>query len=136
MEIFIENICKKAPRKQKDIVNKDTITTIRIRFLYMGNKGKHLLKQCILNKLKYNCTTDIELVILYNNKTSCYCTVREKISIVQRSSVIYKITYPGCLRHYVGKADRCFHIGKNEHDRNPDPSMHRHPTNCYFQELG
>ena len=55
---------------------------------------------------------------------------------MQRPSVIYQITFPGCLNHYVGKTDRCFHIRMNEHGRKPDQPMHRHLKNCgYLQEV-
>ena len=97
----------------------------------------HVLKQCI-RKVKCNCTIDIKFVTLYyTKKISYYCTGNDKIPIEQRSSVIYRISCPGCLKRYVGKTDRCFHIRMNEHGRKPDRSMHRHLRNCsYFQELG
>ena len=97
----------------------------------------HVLKRCI-RKVKCNCTTDIKFITLYyTKKMSYYCTVNDKIPIEQRSSVIYQISCPGCLKRYVGKTDRCFHIRMNEHGRKPDQSMHRHLRNCsYFQELG
>ena len=103
---------------------------------YLESKGEHVLKQSI-RKLKRNCTTDIKFVILYNTKkTSYYCTAKDKIPIAQRSSVIYQITCPGCLKRYVGKTGRCFHTRINEHGRKPDQSMHRHLKNySYFQEL-
>ena len=74
-------------------------------------------------------------------KISYYCTdivdTDIDIDIEQRSSVIYQITCPGCLKRYVGKTDRCFHIRMNEHGRKPDQTMHRHLKNySYFQELG
>ena len=77
----------------------------------------HVLKRCI-RKVKCNCTTDIKFVTLYyTKKISYYCTVNDKIPIEQRSSVIYQISCPGCLKRYVGKTDRCFHIRMNEHGR-------------------
>ena len=52
----------------------------------------------------------------------------------QRSSVIYQVTCPGCLKRYVGKINRCFHVKMNRHGRKLDQPMHRHLS--YFQELG
>ena len=134
---LMKNICKEAPKQEKDNVNKDIIPTICIRLPYIGNKGEHLLKQCIRN-VKRNCNTDMKFVILYNTKKiSYYCTVKDKIPLAQKSSVIYQITCPGCLKRYVGKTDRCFHIRMSEHGRKPDQPMHRHLKNCRdFQELG
>ena len=48
----------------------------------------------------------IVLQALNTKKVSHYCTVKDKSSTAQRSSVIYQITWPGCLKHYVGKTDR------------------------------
>ena len=74
-------MCKEVPKQEKNIVNKKNIPTIWIRLPYIGKKGKHLLKQCI-RKVKRNCTTDIECVILYNTqKILYYCTVKDKIPI-------------------------------------------------------
>ena len=71
-------------------------------------------------------TTNIKFVILYNTrKISYYCTVKYKIPIEQRSSVIYQITCPSCLKRYVGKTDRFFHIKMNKHGRKLDQPMHR-----------
>ena len=54
-----------------------------------------------------------------------------------RAKIICQITCPGCLKLYVGKTDRCFHIKMNDHGRKSDQPMHRHLRNCiYFQELG
>ena len=134
---LLKNICKEAPKQEKNIVNKINIPTIWIWLPYIGNKGEHLLKQCIRN-VKRIYTTDIKFVILYNTKKiSYYCTVKDKISIVQRSSVIYHITFPGCLKRYVGKTDHCFQIRMNEHGKKLDQLIHRHLKSCsYFQELG
>ena len=62
---LLKNIFKEAPKQEKNIVNKKSIPTIWIPLPYIGNKGEHLLKQCI-RKVKRNCTTDIKFVILYN----------------------------------------------------------------------
>ena len=134
---LMKNICKETLQQEKNIVNKDNMPTIWIQLPYIGNKGEHLLKQCI-RKVKRTCNTDIKFVILYNTKKiSYYCTVKDKIPLAQKSSVIYRITCPGCLKHYVGKTDRCFHIRMSENGRKPDQPMHRHLKNCsYFQELG
>ena len=97
-----------------------------MRLPYIGNNGEHLLKQFI-RTLKHNCSTDIKLRILYNTKEiSYYCTVKNKIHIAQSSSVTYHITCPGCLKCYIGKTDRCFHMRMNELGRKPDQPMHRH----------
>ena len=121
---LMKNICKEAPKHEKNIVNKDNIPTIWIRLPYIGNKGEHLLKQCI-RKLKRNCNTDIKFVILYNTeKISYYCTIKDKTPLAQKSSVIYQITCPGYLKRYVGKTDCCFHIRMSEHGRKPDQPMH------------
>ena len=79
-----------------------------------------------------------KFVIIYNTKKSSnYCTVKDKIPIEQRSSVIYHITSPGCSKRYVAKTDRCFHLRINEHGRKLDQPIHRHLRNSsYFQELG
>ena len=134
---LLRNIYKKALNQENNIVNKNNIPTIWIWLSHIRNKGKHLLKQCI-RKVKRNGTTDIKFVISYNTKKILHCcSVKDKIPVVQRSSVVYQITCPGCLKRYVGKTDRCFHIRMNEHGRKPDQPMHRHLQNCsYFQQLG
>ena len=84
-----------------------------------------------MREIKHNCTSDIKFLILYNTKKiSYYYTVKDKIPIAQRSSVMYQITCPGCLKHYVWKTDCCFHIKMNEHGKKPDQVMHRHLKNC------
>ena len=80
-----------ASRQGKNIVNKDNIPTIWIRLPDIGHKFKHLLKQCI-RKVKRNCTIDIKIVILLNTKNiSYYCSVKDKVPIAQRSSIIYHL---------------------------------------------
>ena len=90
------------------------------------NKGKHLLKKSV-SKAQCNCTTDINFVILYNTNDILYhCTIKNKIPIAQRSSVVYQVTCLDFLKGYVGKTEFCFHIGKDEHGRKSDQPMHRH----------
>ena len=134
---LLKRFAKKPPIKEKNFVNENKVPTIWIRLPYTGNKVEHLLKQQI-RKVKRSCATDIKFVILYNaKKIPCYCTVKDKIPIAQRSSVIYQITFPGCLKRYVKKTDRCFHIRINTYGRKRDQPVHGHLKNCgYFQELG
>ena len=100
---FLKNICKEAPKQEKNIANKNNIPTIWIRLTYIGNKGEHLLKQRF-RKVKRNCTSDIKFLILYNTKkVSYYYAVKDKIPIAQRSSVVYQITCRGYLKRYVRK---------------------------------
>ena len=114
---LLKIVCKESSKQETSIVNKNNILTIWIRLPDIVSKGEHLLKKCI-RKVKRNCSIDIKFVILYNTKNiSNYCTVKEKIPQEQSSSVIYQITCPGCLKRYVGKTDRCFHIRMNEHGR-------------------
>ena len=94
VSLYSKNICKEALKQEKNIINKNNILTIWIWLPNIGNKGEHLLKQCIRN-VKRNCTTDIKFVILYNTKKiSYYCTIKDKTCIAQRSSVIYQIILP------------------------------------------
>ena len=98
---LLKNIFKEVPKQEKNIVNKNNISTIWIQLPHIGIKGKNLMKQYI-RKVKRNCTTDIKFVILHNTKKiSYYCTVKDKVPTVQRSSVTYQTTCPGCLC-YVG----------------------------------
>ena len=99
---ILKDICKEFPKQENNIVNKNNISTIWIRLTYIENRDEHLLKQCI-KKVKHNYTTDIKFyiihIILYNTKKILsYCTVKDKIPIAQRSSVIYQITCPACLK--------------------------------------
>ena len=50
---------------------------------------------------------------------------------------MYQITFPRCLKRYVGKIDCCFHIRISEPTRTPDQLMLRHLKICsYFAGLG
>ena len=133
----MKNLCKEVSKQEKNFLNKNNIPTIWIRLPYIGSKVEHLLKQCI-RKVKRNCTTDIKFAILCNTrKISYYCSVKDKIPTEQRSSVIHQITCLGCLKHYVEKTDRFFHIRMDEHGRKPDQPIHKHLGDCrYFEELG
>ena len=76
-------------------------------------------------------------MLYYTKKVSYYCTVKDKIPITQKSSVIYQIICLGCLKRFVVKTDHCFHIRMNKHGRKPDQPIHKHLKSCsYFQELG
>ena len=90
---LLKNIFKEVPKQEKNIVNKNNISTIWIQLPHIGIKGKNLMKQCI-RKVKRNCTTDIKFVILHNTKKiSYYCTVKDKVPTAQRSSVTYQVVY-------------------------------------------
>ena len=60
--------------------------------------------------------------------------MKDKVSIAQISSAKFKHTFPSCLKYYVEKTDRCFHIRMDKHDRKPYQSIHKHLQNC-FEEL-
>ena len=129
------NICKEVPKKGKHIEDKNKILAICIRLPYIWNNNglEELLKQCI-REVKRNCTTDIKFVILCQTKKISYCcTVKNKIPIEQRFSVICQITCPGCFKHYVRKTDPWFYIRMNEHGRKPDQLMKRHLKNKIFR---
>ena len=54
-----------------------------------------------------------------------------------RFSAMYQVTCPRCLKRYIGKIDRCFHIRIYEPTRTPDQLMLRHLKTCsYFAGLG
>ena len=97
-----KNICKEASIQEKNIANKNNISKIWTRLPNIGSKSKHLLKQCI-RKIKRNCTSNIKFVILDNTKKiSYYCTVKNKIPIAQRPSVIKESAKSRGLRGFVG----------------------------------
>ena len=59
-----------------------------------------------------------------------FCPSKDKISDLQKSDLIYKLTCPGCGEIYIGKTDRCLGIRLNEHGTREDQPMYRHLIDC------
>ena len=70
---------------------------------------------------------------LYNiKKMLYYYTIKGKVPVTQRSSVIYQITNPRCLECYFGKINRYFHIRIEEHNRKTNHPVYGRNTNSSY----
>ena len=66
-----------------------------------------------------------------------FCPTKDKIPELQKANLIYKLTCPGCGKHYIGKTDRCLSIRLKEHGTREDQPMNLHLKNChdYYQYI-
>ena len=47
-----------------------------------------------------------------------------------QSSVVYKISCPGCTKSYIGKTDRCLYTRLKEHTTSTDSEIFKHTNTC------
>ena len=110
--------------------NKGEKKLVYIKVPYLGEKGEQLLKS-LVHKLKRYTKPNLEFVCRFNTKKlNMFCPSKDKISDLQKSDLIYKLTCPGCGEIYIGKTDRCLGIRLNEHGTREDQPMYRHLIDC------
>ena len=110
--------------------NKDDRKVIWINLPYLGKKGEQLTNS-LIRKLKRSFKESVKLKTIYKtNKLSMFCNTKDNISVEQKSSVIYRITCPGCFQKYVGKTDRNLITRLDEHSTKVDQPMYQHLSNC------
>ena len=55
---------------------------------------------------------------------------KDPVPALLKSSVIYKLSCPGCLQQYIGKTDRSLAFRLREHAIRPEQPMYKHLSNC------
>ena len=81
----------------------------------------------LIKKLKRYFKENVNIVVKYRtNKSSIFCSTKDKISWNQNTNIIYIIQYPGCQNHYVGKTDRNLITRLSEHEKKEDQPMFQH----------
>ena len=90
---YVRNSIIKRLQQKKSTIQKndENLIKIWIRLAYIGNKGKELIKTCIL-KLKRCFKTHAKFSTLYDaKKCVMFCSVKDKILTNQKSNAIYTI---------------------------------------------
>ena len=126
---IIKNL--KNYRNRMDSINEeDNRKIIWMRFPYLGKRGEALLFS-LKREIKRCLNEDVKFITSYKtHKLSMFCSTKDKIKTLQKSSIIYKIECPACKEHYVGKTDRCFVTRLDEHGCRSDQPMYQHLNNC------
>ena len=103
--------------------NKDDREVIWISLPYLGKEGEQLTNS-LIRKLKRSFKEDVKFKTVYKtNKLSIFCNTKDRVSVEQKSNVIYRITFPGCFQKYVGKTDGNLITRFDEHSIKVDQSM-------------
>ena len=81
----------------------------------------------LIKKLKRYFKENVNIVVKYRaNKSSMFCSTKDKISWNQKANVIYIIQCPGCQNDYVGKIDRNLITRLSEREKKEDQPMFQH----------
>ena len=103
--------------------NKDDREVIWISLPYLGKEGEQLTNS-LIRKLKRSFKENVKFKTVYKtNKLSIFCNTKDRVSVEQKSNVIYRITFPGCFQKYVGKTDGNLITRFDEHSIKVDQSM-------------
>ena len=88
---------------------------IFLRLPYIGKRGTdliHRFKLKVSRLLKEPC----KFIIYWDNATTgWFVSCKDKTSKEFESSVVYKLSCPGCAKVYIGKIGRCLYTRFNEH---------------------
>ena len=103
--------------------NKDDREVTWISLPYLGKEGEQLTNS-LIRKLKRSFKENVKFKTVYKtNKLSIFCNTKDRVSVEQKSNVIYRITFPGCFQKYVGKTDGNLITRFDEHSIKVDQSM-------------
>ena len=103
--------------------NKDDREVIWISLPYLGKEGEQLTNS-LIRKLKRSFKENVKFKTVYKtNKLSIFCNTKDRVSVEQKSNVIYRITFPGCFQKYVGRTDGNLITRFDEHGIKVDQSM-------------
>ena len=110
-----------------NIENNTDIEIIWINIPYLGNTGDQLL-QTLKRKLKRHFINDVKFkVIQSTQKFSFYTNMKNKISKLMKSYVVYQFNCPGCNKHYIGKTERNLCTRTEEHaSTDKDSAIYNH----------
>ena len=119
----IINRLKSNTNRNDNTNNKDDREVIWINLPYLGKEGEQLTNS-LIRKLKRSFKENIKFKTVYKtNKLSMFCNTKDRVSVEQKSNVIYRITFPGCFQKYVGKTDGNLISRFHEHGIKVDQSM-------------
>ena len=114
-----------------NIENNTDVETIWINIPYLGNTGDQLL-QTLKRKLKRHLINDARFkVIQSTQKFSYYTNMKDQISKLMKSYVVYQFNCPGCNKRYIGKTERNLCTRTEEHaSTDKDSAIYNHLRTC------
>ena len=106
---------------------------------YIGSTGDHLIKS-FRKKIKKFLDPKKKVNIKIFTKTTQirnFTSTKDKIPVLSKSNVVYKIECPGCGADYIGKTDRTINERTKEHATTDKESpMRSHLQSCtHFQHM-
>ena len=103
---LIQKFTPRADQIYNNSKNNHHDQTVQFRRIFMRFKLK------VLRLLKQPC----KFIIYWDNTTTgCFVSCKDKTPKEFQSSVVYKFSYPGCAKAYIGKTDRCLYTRMKEH---------------------
>ena len=111
--------------------NNTDVETIWINIPYLGNTGDQLL-QTLKRKLKRHLINDVRFkVIQLTQKFSYYTNMKDQISKLMKSYVVYRFNCPSCNKRYIGKTERNLCTRTEEHaSTDKDSAIYNHLRTC------
>ena len=105
----------KSKRKRLNFVsninnseNNTDVETIWINIPHLGSTGDQLL-QTLKRKLKHNLINDVRFKVMQSTKKfSYYTNMKDHISKLMKSYVVYQFNFPGCNKCYIGNTEWSF----------------------------
>ena len=114
-----------------NIENNTDVEIIWINIPYLGNTGDQLL-QTLKRKLKRHLINNVRFkVIQSTQKFSYYKNMKDQISKLMKSYVVYQFNCPGCNKRYIGKTERNLCTRTEEHaSTDKDSAIYNHLRTC------
>jgi hypothetical protein len=118
------------PKRTNKLMEDNGAKTIWLKLPYAGKTGEGLVNKFV-KKLNRLLGKKVKFIIRYDTtKISHFCSNKDPVPTLQKSSVIYKLSCPGCSQQYIGKTDRSLAFRLHEHATKPEQPMYHHLANC------
>ena len=131
---IVNKIIKSVTQKTQQAQNDSTVnepTTIWLRLNYAGSTGNKIvndLKRRLRFCLKKNANV-VYKVMYSTQKVSYYTNMKDRLSPMFSSNVVYKFTCPGCGSSYIGKTERNLYQRCKEH-ATTQTAVNHHLSSC------
>jgi len=106
---------------------------------YIGSTGDHLVKSFRKKIRKFLDPTKKVNIKIFTKTTQIrnFTSTKDKVPVLSKSNVVYKIECPGCGADYIGKTDRTINERTKEHATSDKESpMRSHLQSCaHFQHM-
>ena len=121
---------RKQPTSNKTDVDEESIPMVFLNLNYAGGQGELLVNNCF-KKLRRCLNANVKLVPKYTvTKLSYFTNMKDKLNKLDKSSVVYNFTCPGCKSSYIGKTDRTLFVRTKEHATRKDSAISNHLDSC------